>query len=241
MPGRHGAGHLAGSACEPAHHKPGTRRSARWASRKSVIVGQVRLQSRQPAPASAGPGWLNLVRPRRVADGSLHGAPLSVRARYDIGRAEVRGVRRAAAAGLFQRGAAPGVLLGCVPAACLPAAGRGGVGDDGRGAAAEAGAPACRGGQWRVTKSGGLLAAGVRGLAGERGPEGLAQVAGQGAGGGDDARPIPRPPVRGVHDMHRRRARRRTPATSTAGPPGAGTTSTPPGPATTSAQARDDP
>src|SRR5260370_31499404 len=32
--------------------------------------------------------------------------------------------------------------------------------------------------------------AGVRGLAGERGPEGLAQVAGQGAGGGDDVRSV---------------------------------------------------
>ena len=53
-------------------------------------------------------------------------------ARYDIRCADVRGVRAAASPGLLRCGTAAGVLLGCVPAARLPAAGRGRVGNDRR-------------------------------------------------------------------------------------------------------------
>jgi len=57
-------------------------------------------------------------------------------ARYDIWRAGVWGMRAVPAPGLLRRGAAAGVLLGCVPAAGIPAAGRGRVRDDRRRAAA---------------------------------------------------------------------------------------------------------
>jgi len=63
-------------------------------------------------------------------------------ARYDMRRAGVRGVRSAAAAGLFRCRAAAGVLLGCVPAAGVPAAGRDRVGDDRRRARAAGTGPA---------------------------------------------------------------------------------------------------
>ncbi len=87
-----------------------------------------------------------------AADGSLRGAPLSaVRARYDIGRS-AGALRYWPCGGARSGGRLPRAYSSegrprvyCSDACrCLPAAGRGGVGYDGRAAAAAgAGAPVC--------------------------------------------------------------------------------------------------